>query len=210
MYLPKHFCVDEMASLAKYMRSASFATLVTSVDGSPYASHLPLYFDPDKGPYGTLYGHVARANEHWKFFDVNRPSLAIFTGINAYITPNWLQSTNAVPTWNYVAVHAYGRPLLIEEPDAVLALLHNLTQSYETEATGNWTIDRMDQRVLRGLLKGIVAFEIPIERIEGKRKMSQNKPLEVQKSAISGLRKMQDKGSTEVAEEMAAGIPDAP
>lgn len=206
MYVPKHFREEDQETLACYMQAASFATLVTAIDGIPYASHLPLYYKAGKGPYGTLYGHVAKANEHWKSFKDAPQSLAIFTGVNAYITPNWLTSKNAVPTWNYVAVHAYGIPEPIDDAQATLDVLANLSGTHENDATGNWTADKMDEAVLHGLLKGIVAFEMPIDRLEGKRKMSQNKPAEDQQSAIAGLRTMETPQSTAVADDMETGM----
>lgn len=206
MYVPKHFNEDNFDTQTRYIRAASFASLVTSVDGTPYASHLPFYFDPNKGKLGTLYAHVARANGHWKYFDTSNESLTIFTGPNAFITPNWIQSDNAVPTWNYTAVHAYGRPQIVSDTDAVLELLSKLNSANENEITGKWTVDKMDQSVLIGMLKGIVAFEIPVLRIESKRKMSQNKSTDIQKSSIEGLRSMNDPQSTSVADEMESNI----
>ncbi len=206
MYVPKHFSADDPKTLARYMREASFATLVSTVDGSPYASHLPLYFEARKGEYGTLYGHVAKANDHWKTFREDTESLAIFTGINAYISPNWLQSKNAVPTWNYVAVHAYGSPQPIEDAQATLDVLAKLSRANENEITGNWTMDKMDASVLHGMLKGIVAFEMPVSRLEGKRKMSQNKPMEDQRSAIAGLRTMDMAQATAIADDMETAL----
>ena len=207
MYVPKHFNEDNADHLGQYMMASRFATVVTSVDAIPYASHLPLSYDQSAGDCGTLYGHVARANPHWKYFQENHQSLAIFTGPNAYVSPNWLGAENAVPTWNYVAVHAYGTPAIVEEEDQVLDILATLSADNETAKTGFWTADKMDQEVLRGMLKGIVAFEMPISRIEGKRKMSQNKPDAVQQSAISGLRHMDDPQSTSVAQNMESGKP---
>ncbi|NQV98061.1 MAG: FMN-binding negative transcriptional regulator [Rhodospirillales bacterium] len=202
MYVPRHFSAEDLVELGAYMRTFKFAALITTVDATPYASHLPLVYDPAEGAFGTLYGHVARANSHWQSFAGASDSLAIFTGPNAYVSPNWLAGGNAVPTWNYVAVHAYGRPQIVENEDQVLAILARLTGENETPKTGMWTADKMDQTVLRGMLKGIVAFAMPVSRIEGKRKMSQNKPPEVQQSAVAGLRQMQEPASTAVADIM--------
>jgi transcriptional regulator len=204
MYVPKHFNDDNFENQTRYIRAASFAALVTSVEGTPYASHLPFYFDPTKGPHGTLYAHVARANNHWKYFNIPHESLAIFTGPNAFITPNWYKSDNTVPTWNYVAVHAYGQPQIIKETDAVLHLLQNLNSTNENEITGKWTTDKMDQSSLLLMLKEIVAFKIHINRIIGKRKLSQNKTGENHQSSIDGLRTMNTPLSSAVANEMEA------
>ena len=170
MYVPKHFEEDHFENQTRYIIASPFASLVTSVEGLPYASHLPFYFNPDKGAHGTLYAHVAKANDHWKYFDSPNESLAIFNGPNAFITPNWHKSGNAVPTWNYIAIHAYGQPQIIEKLDAVLDLLHNLNIANENNVTGKWTTDKVDKALLYAMLDNIVAFKIQIKRIEGKKK----------------------------------------
>jgi transcriptional regulator len=209
MYVPGHFKEENPDALCDAIRASRFGVLITAVEATPFASHLPMHFDPAEGPHGTLYAHVARANVHWQHFSGSGDSLAIFTGPNAYISPNWLGGQNAVPTWNYVAVHAYGRPRIIEETDQVLDVLAHLSSDNETVKTGLWTADKMDPAVLRGMLKGIVAFAMPIDRIEGKRKMSQNKSSGVQQSAVTGLRQMHDPGSDAVADIMAGGLLEA-
>ena len=206
MYVPKHFSEENREQLAQYMKDSRFATVVTSIDNIPYASHLPLTYQHGVGENGTLYGHVARANSHWNHFKPNSESLAIFTGPNAYLSPNWLAAQNAVPTWNYIAVHAYGAPQIVDNEDQVLEILAMLSADNETEKTGFWTADKMDQNVLLGLLKGIVAFKMPITRIEGKRKMSQNKPAETRRGAIEGLRQLGDTQSTTIADLMETGL----
>jgi len=202
MYVPKHFKEDDFINQTRYIMADSFGSLVTSVEGEPYASHVPFYFNPYKGSHGTLFAHVAQANDHWKYFDSPHHSLAIFTGPNAFITPNWYKSDNTVPTWNYVAVHVYGRPQIIKETDAVLDLLRNLNSINENNITGKWTTEKMDQARLYAMLKNIIAFKIPVSRIEGKRKMSQNKKLDDHQSLIDGLRTMNTSLSSAVANEM--------
>jgi len=202
MYIPKHFAETEADALAHVMQSASFATIITSEDGAPKATHMPMVFVPQEGGNGTFLGHFARANDHWKSMNGDTTALAIFTGINAYIGPNWYKSENMVPTWNYAAVHAYGKPVIISETEAVIGILHRLSMEHESDATGNWTIDKMDRDVLVGMLKGIVAFELPIERIEGKVKMGQNKKPEDTVGAIKGLRATGDLMNEAVADEM--------
>jgi transcriptional regulator len=208
MYVPTIFAEDDPAELTSLMRAASFAALVTTVDGRPAATHLPLVLDQDSGTPGRLLGHVARANDHWKSFDGTNEALAIFSGPHAYISPSWYESANMVPTWNYAAVHVYGRPRVIEDTDAVLALLARLVGTYESDATGNWSMDKSDSEIMRGMTKGIVAFEMPIERMEGKWKMSQNrKPVDA-RGAIEGLRGLGDAEAIAVAEIMEARIAD--
>ena len=120
MYIPKSFQVTDPEVLAAFIRAHSFATLVSAVDGTPFATHLPLLLDQ-----GTLLGHVARANPHWQAFDGQREALAIFHGPHAYISPTWYATGPAVPTWNYAAVHVYGAPRLIEG-EALAALVDRL------------------------------------------------------------------------------------
>ncbi len=202
MYIPKHFAEDDPGTLSSVIKSASFASLITSNNGVPYATHLPLSLDTRNGDHGTILGHVARANDHWEQFDGETTALAIFTGINAYIGPNWYSSDNMVPTWHYMTVHAYGKPRVKKNPDDVLNILERLTADHESDASGNWTMDKMDPKILRGMLKGIVAFEMPIDRIEGKAKLGQNKKRGDRLGAIDGLNQTGESTSQKVASEM--------
>lgn len=208
MYVPKHFTEDDPETIQNTIKSARFASLISAADDVPYATHLPLHLDTTRGEYGTLLGHVARANEHWRQFDGKKQALAIFTGINAYIGPNWYSSKNTVPTWNYMAVHAYGAPHIIKEPDDVLDILAKLTAENENDFTGNWTMDKMDQNILRGMLKGIVAFEMPIKRLEAKSKLGQNKKPEDTRGAVDGLRRTKNPMATDIATEMERRLKD--
>src|SRR5437879_1488408 len=114
MYLPKHFEVTDEEKVNAVMLEHSFATVVTQGDGGLFASHVPVVFRPERGARGRLEGHVARANPHWRHFVPEREALVIFQGPHAYVSPSWYETKPAVPTWNYVAVHAYGRPRLLE------------------------------------------------------------------------------------------------
>lgn len=202
MYVPKHFQENDVETLAGYMRSAPFATLITSVDGVPFATHLPVSFAPTNGELGTISGHLSRGNDHWKALQEGVESLVVFNGPNAFISANWMNSANALPTWNYAAVHAYGQAQIIVDEDRYMPLLQKLNDEQETEATGSWTPAKMDQAVLNGMLKGIVPFEIPVRRLEGKRKMSQNKSEDIQRAVIDGLRTAGDPASLAVADDM--------
>ena len=115
------------------------------------------------------------------------PTLAIFQGPHAYVSPGWYAAHPSVPTWNYVAVHAYGRPALIEAPDRVKALLARLVETYETGRAAPWRFDSLAADYVDGMIRGIVAFEMPIERLEGKAKLSQNRGAEDRAGAIRGL-----------------------
>ena len=131
MYVPKHFDPADPAWCHALMARESFALLVsTGTDGLPFATHLPLLLDADRGPQGTIVGHLARANPHARLLAEGRPTLAVFQGPHAYISPGWYATHPSVPTWNYVAVHATGRPRLVEEPARVTALLARMVATY--------------------------------------------------------------------------------
>jgi transcriptional regulator len=206
MYIPKNFAEDDPEILAGLMQDASFATLLTSRDGVPLGSHIPLHLDQSEGQPGRLLGHLARANDHWRDFDGETEALAIFHGPHAYISPNWYETPNMVPTWNYAAVHAYGTPRIIENAEQTLGILNQLVEANESEATGNWSMQTPDADILRGMLKGIVAFEMPINRLEGKWKMSQNRKPQDARGAAEGLRQAGNPEAQAVASAMEARI----
>ncbi len=207
MYIPEAFAETEPTVLHELIRRFSFASLVTTADGAPFASHLPLSLDIHDGPERLL-GHLARANPHWQAFDGKTEAVAIFQGPHAYVSPNWYESSNMVPTWNYAAVHAYGRPRIIDDTAQVIATLDRLVGENETTETGNWRLDRLDEKLVEGMLKGIVVFEMPIERLEGKFKMSQNRKPEDTKAAAAGLAATGDPVAAEVAKIMNARLID--
>jgi len=206
MYIPKQYEETDVQVLHNLMRRESFALLVTAPDGIPVATHIPLHLDTDGDGNGRLLGHVARANPQWQDFDGERQALAMFWGPHAYISPNWYVSENLVPTWNYATVHAYGAPSVIEGTDEAIAVLRRLTDTYENDVTGNWSVDDLDEGVLTGMTKGIVAFEMPIERLQGKFKMNQRKKPEDAASSAAGLRGMGDAMGDIVAAEMEARL----
>ena len=146
MYMPKLYQEDDLATLHGLMRDYSFATLVTQHDGAPFATHLPLVLAADEGPYGTLYGHIARANPQWQDFDETQEVLVIFQGPHTYVSPSWYEVELSVPTWNYTAVHAYGTPHLVTDYDAFYALLDTLVRTHESQFARPWLIP-----VTRGL-----------------------------------------------------------
>jgi len=176
MYIPKQFQVTDSAWCHALMRAQSFAAMITADDtGAPFATHLPMLVDPARGPFGTLRGHVARANPHWRYLAAGRPTLVIFSGAHAYVSPSWYATHPSVPTWNYVAVHATGTGALVEDAEQVRTLLADLVHTYESSGPTAWSVEGLSADYLAGMQRGIVAFEIPIERLEGKAKLSQNR-----------------------------------
>jgi transcriptional regulator len=193
MYIPAHFKETRLEVLHALMREHSFATLISMLDGELFATHLPILLDPAGGEYGTLRGHMARANPHWHAFAPDAaPSLVIFQGPHAYISPSWYVAEQAVPTWNYTAVHAYGRPTVIEDASSVRALLDETVGTFESGFARPWSTSTLTEEYLSGMARGIVAFEIPIGRLEGKRKLSQNRPVEDARGAGSALQSSGD------------------
>jgi transcriptional regulator len=214
MYVPPAFREERPEVLHEVIRQYSFATLVSVLDGELFATHLPFLFDAGRGEHGTLLGHMARANPHWHAFepapdadelsasngssgssglnsgrDGDAPeSLVTFQGPHAYISPSWYEAEVAVPTWNYVAVHAYGRPRIIPDPAAVQRVLRATVNTYESAFERPWAMDGLPDRYVEGMVANVVAFEIEITRLEGKRKLSQNRPRADQMGAIAGLR----------------------
>lgn len=175
MHVPPAFAESDPALLHGLMEAHPFATLVSVVEGLPFATHLPLLVDPAASPRGTLSGHVARANPHWRTFDGATPALAIFHGPHAYVSPSWYVTFPAVPTWNYAVVHAIGRPRLVEDPAALSALVDRTVETFERAREDRWQ-PALPEAYRERMLQGIVGFTLDIERLEGKLKLSQNKP----------------------------------
>ena len=208
MYIPKQFQIADTAWCHALMRAQSFAAMITADDaGAPFATHLPILVDPARGPLGTLRGHVARANPHWRYLAAGRPSLVVFSGAHAYVSPSWYATHPSVPTWNYVAVHATGTGTLVEDPARVTALLADLVRTYESSGPTAWSLEGLPADYLAGMQRGIVAFEIPIERLEGKAKLSQNRDAVDQARTREALAAAEDPLARAVAALMAGAPP---
>ncbi|WP_322527888.1 FMN-binding negative transcriptional regulator [Salinicola sp. LHM] len=194
MYQPNQFRLDDPDALKQAIDQAPFATLVTqSEKGEFTADHLPLLFEAaDGGPSpGTLRGHIARANP-LASSRADCQALAIFHGPQAYITPSWYPAKRehgkVVPTWNYQVVHAHGRLRLINDTDWLRQTVALLTRRFERDRPAPWSIDDAPDDYIAGMCRAIVGIELTIERLEGKRKASQHKPMEERESIQQGLR----------------------
>lgn len=186
MYIPSHFAGDE-ATGREIMQAHSWALLMTSDEhGAPLATHLSLIWRDDGTPHGSLIGHMARANAHWKLFERPADSLALFWGPHAYVSPTWYAPGPKVPTWNYVTVHAYGRPQVITETPLALRVLSELAKVYEAGA-GEWNLGALPPGNAEAQTKGILAFRMPLSRVETKIKLSQNRDLEDRQRVIAKL-----------------------
>ena len=198
MYVPKQFAVENRVALDNVIRDNPFGLLIGELEGSPFATHLPFLLDGDR-----LLSHFARGNPHWKSIDGRAEMLAVFSGPHAYVSPRWYEAEQAVPTWNYVAVHVYGAPRVIEDPVRLRDLLDRLVTEYEGDA---WSLGGRDADFTDRMSRGIVAFEMPVERIEGKFKLSQNRPVEDRRRVITELEKPAAGQNTDLARLMRAAM----
>jgi transcriptional regulator len=193
VYVPAHFKEDRVDVLHAFMRATRLATLVSMTADGMIASHVPLLLDPDPAPYGTLIGHLAKANPHARVCDPAVQTLVIFQGVEGYITPSYYktkqQHGKVVPTWNYTAVHAYGTLETFDDPARLLDVVTRLTSHYETPRAQPWAVSDAPEDFVQGMLRGIVGIALPIARLEGKVKMSQNRPAIDQEGVIDGLRR---------------------
>ncbi|VVO96240.1 Protease synthase and sporulation protein PAI 2 [Pseudomonas fluorescens] len=179
MYNPNGFAIKDLHELQQQILDTRLAVVVTHDEQGLQASHLPLLFSPDQGPNGTLYGHFARANPQWKALQNGAEALVIFAGADAYVSPGFYPSKaehgKVVPTWNYVAVHAYGTAEVFSDADRLLNLVSALTDRHEAGRDQPWKVADAPADYIDGMLKAIVGFALPIHRLEGKRKLSQNR-----------------------------------
>jgi len=169
MYVPALYGRDDPAELTALIQAHGFATLVTA---DLEASHLPLLHVDDGSPHGKLLGHMARANPQWRGFAGD--ALAVFSGPHAYVSPSMYVSPRMVPTWNYAVVHAYGTPRVLDDAGA-RAVLDQLVAHYEASRPAPWAVTALDEAYAGSLVKAIVAFELPITRLQGKWKVGQNR-----------------------------------
>ncbi|TWI47791.1 PaiB family negative transcriptional regulator [Pseudomonas duriflava] len=190
MYTPSAFRPTN-EQLKALMQATGLAVVVTHDEQGFEATHLPLLFQADEGPYGTLYGHFAKANPHWSRLRDAPENLVIFAGPDAYVSPSYYPSKaqhgRVVPTWNYVAVHAYGPAEIVEEPAQLRSMLAYLSSRHEQDRPVPWHLDDAPADYLDGLLKGIVGFRLTIARLEGQWKLSQNRSAEDRAGVRTGL-----------------------
>ncbi|MEO8847288.1 MAG: FMN-binding negative transcriptional regulator [Casimicrobiaceae bacterium] len=186
IYTPDHFRSDDRAAIAALLHDHPFATLVTPAASGPMVSHLPLLWSAGGVPHGVLTGHCARANAHWRHAQ-QVESVAIFHGPHAYVSPSWYaEPANAVPTWNYATVHAHGTLEVIDDAVAKRDVLDALVQRFEGDRPAPWAF-AMDVRQRDAMLAAIVAFRIPLTRIDAKFKLSQNRSRRDREGVVDGL-----------------------
>jgi len=190
MYVPPAFREEDLPSIHRAIREIRLAQLVTATAEGIMATPLPLFLVEGEGDKGTIYGHVARANPQWKMAPTCE-AMAIFAGPDAYITPSWYltkqETGKVVPTWNYIAVHAYGPVEFFEDADRLLDVVTRLTDLHEHTRAEPWAVTDAPADFIKAQLKGIVGLRIPIARLDAKRKMSQNRNAADRAGVIKGL-----------------------
>ena len=202
MYIPPAFKNDDIESIRATIRGARLANLVTATSEGPIATPLPLFLDESEGEHGVLYGHLAKANPQWRL-PTTGDALAIFMGPEAYVTPSWYatkqETGKVVPTWNYVAVHAYGPVEFFQEPERLLDVVTRLTNKHEGSRAKPWAVSDAPADFIAAQLRGIVGLRIPVTRFESKRKMSQNRPEADRVGVVVGLASSECPQDREVA-----------
>ncbi|MGH6720444.1 MAG: FMN-binding negative transcriptional regulator [Alphaproteobacteria bacterium] len=203
MYRPDHFREDRLEAQHGLIRARPLGTLVTHGADGLDSSLVPFLLDADASPLGTLRTHLARANPHWRTLADATEALAVFQDAGAYISPGWYatkrETGKVVPTWNYVVVQAWGRPRVIEDQGWLRALVDDLTTRHELDRDQPWATTDAPASFIAGMLQAIVGFEIPIARIEGKWKASQNRPEADRAGVVAGLEARGDDASRAMA-----------
>ena len=210
MYIPKHFEENRTDVLHARIRAFPLGALVSLGSSGLLVNHIPFLVDSSAGPLGTLRGHVARSNPVWKGFASEVESVAIFRGPETYISPSWYPSKKedgkVVPTWNYVVVHAYGVPRAIEDAAWLHQHVSDLSRTLEAGRPEPWQVRDAPADYIQKMLGAIVGFEIPVTRMLGKSKLSQNRSEEDRRGVISGLEARADADSLAMAELLKEGL----
>lgn len=204
MYTPHFNAEDDIPTLQSFIQANPLCTLVVPTQGGMVATHIPMVLHTESSAIGILRGHVARANPIWKDFDVSEDALGIFTSPQHYISASWYPGKadhgKEIPTWNYVAVHVYGRLSIIEKPSWLLQHLHSLTNQSEVIAEKPWNVADAPADFIAKLSKGIVGLELPVSRFVGKWKVSQNRSKPDAAAVVQNLQKLGTAASNAMSE----------
>lgn len=200
MYIPRYNKIENKEDVRAFIDTYGFAVLVSQVNGKPWATHIPLVLDKDENDSDILFGHISKANRQWKDFSRNEEILAIFSGPHAYVSSSWYDHEN-VPTWNYLAVHVYGKIQVIEG-DSLKKQLGKLVDKYESGMDSPVSVDKMSIEFVEKEMKGIIGFVIAITEIQAAMKLSQNRDDKNFDRVITGLEKQGDPNSLEIARRM--------
>ncbi|MGK4003829.1 FMN-binding negative transcriptional regulator [Sorangium sp. So ce1036] len=207
MYIPSNFRVEDPATLDAFVAENPFATLTSMLRGELFATHIPLLLVREHGQ-PVLYGHMARANPHWRAFDGAAQALAVFLGAHGYVSASWYEEAPSVPTWNYAAVHACGRPRVIDDAAALSDLMARQAAAFEGGgARAAWKYEGLPEDYRQERERHIVGLRMPVERLEGKFKLSQNRAPGDRQRVMEALRETGRHGDLALAEEMKARVP---
>ena len=204
IYIPAAFQENDEGTLLRFVEQFPFATFVTSTATGIAVSHVPLMARRHEGAL-FLRGHLARANGHWRVLD-GAPSTAVFHGPHAYVSPTWYATAPAVPTWNYAVVHASGVARIRDEAAFAAEVIEELTARYEGDQPGGWRPEQLPADLHQGLLGAIVAFELRVERLEGKLKLGQNRSVADRLGVADHLEASDDTGARAVGAMMRATV----
>ena len=206
MYCPSAFRQDDLATLHQQIQASGLALLSSAGEQGLQASHLPLLLEPHEGECGTLYGHFARANPHWRDLATGTEALVVFSGADGYVHPGWYPAKaehgKVVPTWNYIAVHAWGQAEVFDDPERLLRLVSRLSDRHEQGRARPWAVSDAPRAYIDAMLRAIVGFALPIRRIEGKWKLSQNRSAGDQAGVRAGLAESARASDRELAQQM--------
>lgn len=196
MYLPSAFRLDDLGTLHEEIDKARLATVVSHGASGLQATPLPLLLVREEGQYGTLYGHLARANPHWRDWQDGNQALVMFNTADGYISPAWYPAKaehgKVVPTWNYISIQARGPIELFDDPQRLLQLVSRLSDKHEANRTQPWSVADAPADYIDKMLRAIVGFALPIEQLEGKYKLSQNRDIADQQGVHAGLQNSVD------------------
>ncbi len=195
--------MNDKDEIFDFIHHNSFGILVTNNSGNLNATHIPLLLKYNEGDNGFLYGHVAKANQQLK--EVTGEVLVIFPGAHKYISPVWYETNQAVPTWNYLSVHVYGKLKILEDKESKIEIVKDAVKHFEGNES-SYKVEELKENYFEGLIKGITAFKIEIKEIQGKKKISQNHPEERQMRVISELEKFDDEDSKELVLKMKSSL----
>jgi transcriptional regulator len=199
MYIPEFNRVRDLADAVSFVQANPFAILVSSSEGGPFATHIPI-LAREADNQVVLHGHMAKANSHWGLLEGGQESLAIFHGPHAYISPSLYESRESVPTWNYAAVHVYGQARVVTEPERLLEEVREIINRFDPAYFAQWS--SLSDKFRYGMLKQIVGFEMVATRIEAKFKISQNRTKKDQAAVIASLGQSADSAVSGIAQLM--------
>lgn len=206
MYMPSYSLVARLSNLHFLIENYSFGILICpAANRMPQISHLPFVLDKERGPYGTLLSHVARANPISHSFEASKEAIVVFQGPHGYISPSWYSARTEVPTWNYSVVHAYGILHLLND-DELVKVLRRSVEKYERANPDSWSIDELSPSLFDDLRTEIVGFSLEIKHLEGKFKLSQNRAEHDRQGAIAGILRRGDPLDPNLAAMMEAAL----